>query len=146
LRGRAGELGSFGGGRLGTAGGSEMLRFVAAVALSCVAIGGAASSADERPALRVDAQRLQGTWEGKTKVDLGQDYLLVVEFGKAGTAAVGKYEGTYKVDGSKVNFALTKPKESNLSVSITKLTDEELVWRDEDGQVVAFKKVKADKK
>ena len=70
----------------------------------------------------------------------------MVEFGKDGRVTMGKYKGTYKVAGEKVSFAMTEPKESSFSVTITKLTDDQLVWEDDDKVIVVFKKVKADNK
>ena len=49
-----------------------MSRFWGAVAILCVAMSGGASTGDGKPAPKVDAGKLQGKWEGKTKVDLGR--------------------------------------------------------------------------
>ncbi len=131
-----------------------MRRCVLAVVVLCLAFGPGRSPGDDKPEPKVDAAKLQGRWEGKPTVDLGPDAKSVVEFGKDGKVKMGVVsekltafsEGTYKVEGERVSFAMTKPKESSFAVTIVKLTDDDLEWRNEDKAVVAFKRAKADKK
>jgi uncharacterized protein (TIGR03066 family) len=70
----------------------------------------------------------------------------VIEFTKDGklkiTIANFSLDGTYKVDGDKVHTTMKSPdgKEHKETITITKLTDKELVTKDEKGNVDTFKK------
>lgn len=117
-----------------------LLGFGLVLALAC-----GATAADDK----IDAKKLVGKWEpakpkdGETMVmDFQKDGKLVVS-NKMGEKEV-KLEGTYKLDGDKLTFALKFMEvEIKDTVTITKLTDDVMEGKDKDGKVEAFKKVKA---
>jgi uncharacterized protein (TIGR03066 family) len=101
---------------------------------------------------KFDAKKLVGKWE-PTAPKKGD--AMVMEFTKDGKVIVTgsldgkevKIEGTYKLDGEKLSFKLTFNTETvDESVTITKLTDDELEGKDKKGEVEAFKKVKPKEK
>lgn len=96
---------------------------------------------------KIDAKKLIGKWEPKEK----KGEQMVMEFTKDGKLTVTgdlggkelKIEGTYTLEGNKLSFKLKfmdVPIEE--TVTITKLTDDELEGQDKDGRVEAFRKVK----
>lgn len=97
---------------------------------------------------KIDAKKLIGKWEPKTPKK-GEN--MVMEFTKDGKLILSgegggkdlKIEGTYKLEGDKLSFKM-KFGEATVdeTVTITKLTDEELEGKDKDGKTETFKKVK----
>jgi uncharacterized protein (TIGR03066 family) len=108
-------------------------------------------AADDKKADPIDAKKLVGKWEAK---GLGDGESLVLEFKNDGkmalTAAKGEEQergdGTYTLDGNKltVNLTLKGEKDTNV-VTISKLTDAELLWTTKSGKERVFVRVK-DKK
>lgn len=104
-----------------------------------VALAATAARADDKPE-KVDAKKLVGRWE---PADAPKAVKVVIEFTKDGKLAIevdfgGKAEkttGTYKVDGNKLSVTMKKGdgKERSESMTVTKLTDDELVM-EEDGK------------
>jgi uncharacterized protein (TIGR03066 family) len=97
---------------------------------------------------KIDAKKLVGKWEPKEKKEGGS---AVIEFTKDGKvtitlAAKGKevkFDGTYKVDGNKVTTTMKfGDKERTDTQTITKLTDTELVSKDEKGKEETLLRVK----
>ncbi|MBP3955258.1 TIGR03066 family protein [Gemmata sp. G18] len=105
-----------------------------------------ANAADEK---KLDEKKLVGKWE-PVKPKKGE--AMVMEFTKDGKLTVTgdmggkevKIEGTYKLDGDKLTFALKfMDLDIKETVTLTKLTDDEMEGKDKDGKVESFKKVKA---
>ncbi|HEY1186099.1 MAG TPA: TIGR03066 family protein, partial [Gemmata sp.] len=97
---------------------------------------------------KFDSKKLVGKWE-PAKPKKGE--AMVMEFTKDGKLTVTgemngkevKIEGTYKLDGDKLSFALKfMDIEIKETVTLTKLTDEEMAGKDKDGKEESFKKVK----
>jgi uncharacterized protein (TIGR03066 family) len=56
-----------------------------------------------------------------------------------------KIEGTYKLDGDKLSMKMTFMGETHEeTVTVTKLTDDELEGKDKSGKTESFKRVKGD--
>lgn len=101
---------------------------------------------------KIDAKKLIGKWEPKAPKK-GEN--MVMEFTKDGKLILAgegggkdvKIEGTYKLEGDKLSFKMkfgdTTVEET---VTITKLTDDELEGKDKDGKSEAFKRVKEKEK
>ncbi|WP_439631803.1 TIGR03066 family protein [Gemmata sp.] len=99
---------------------------------------------------KIDAKKLIGKWEA-AKAKEGAPK-MVVEFAEAGkvtlTVTVGdkseKIDGTYKVDGNKVEVVMALGgKEEKETFTVSKLTDDEMVSKDSKGKEETLKKVKA---
>jgi uncharacterized protein (TIGR03066 family) len=103
---------------------------------------------------KIDAKKLIGKWQ-PAEAAKGAD--VTVEFAEKGklifTIDVGgkteKIEGTYKLDGDKLEMVMVvgkdkdgKDKEQRETVTLTKLTDEELVGKDSKGKEEKLKRVK----
>jgi uncharacterized protein (TIGR03066 family) len=105
-------------------------------------------SADDKKADPIDTKKLVGKWEPKDKKE---GMSAVVEFTKDGKVNItlsGKdkditFGGSYKVDGNKVTTVMTyNGKESTETHTITKLTDTELVSKDDKGREETLVRVK----
>ena len=116
------------------------LLFAAVAVLVMVGFAGA----DEK----VDAKKLIGKWAPKDPKK-GEDF--VMEFAEKGKLIVTfnangkeiKIEGTYKVDGNKIEVAMSfNGKEAKETHTVTKLTDDELVSKDEKGKDETLKRIK----
>ncbi|MBN9122563.1 MAG: TIGR03066 family protein [Planctomycetes bacterium] len=115
-----------------------------ALAVTLVVCAGAAAK-DEK----IDAKKLVGKWEPKEKKE-GASF--VIEFTKDGKVTISvnakekeaKFEGTYKVDGNKVTTAIKfGEKEQKETHTIIKLTDTELVSKDEKGKEETLLRIKS---
>jgi uncharacterized protein (TIGR03066 family) len=100
---------------------------------------------------KIDAKKLVGTWEPK-EAKKGED--MKMEFTKDGkliltanaNGAQLKAEGTYKLEGNKLSFKMKFGDATQEdTVTITKLTDDELEGKDKDGKSEAYKRVKGGK-
>jgi uncharacterized protein (TIGR03066 family) len=122
------------------------------IGVAVLALAGAALVADDKKEKDkkdpIDGKKLIGKWEPE-KPKKGE--LASIEFTAAGKliaiADVGgkdaKAEGTYKLDGDKLTFEITFMGETvKETITITKLTDDELEGRDKEGKAEAFKKAK----
>jgi uncharacterized protein (TIGR03066 family) len=99
---------------------------------------------------KIDAKLLVGKWEPESRPD-GVDK-MVVEFTKDNKVTLDieaqgnkqKIEGTYKVDGNKISIKIMREgQEIDQTRKITKLTENELVTKDEEmNQERKYKKVK----
>ena len=109
------------------------------LALAC-----GATAADEK---KIDAKKLVGKWESVADKDKKQP-AMTIEFTADGkfTAVVGpefKIEGTYKVDGNKLLLtAKDKEKEKEITVIVTKLTDDVMEGSSDKGDMRIFKRLK----
>jgi uncharacterized protein (TIGR03066 family) len=106
-------------------------------------------SADDKKDEKIDAQKLIGKWEPKEELDKGRKFTM--EFGKDGkvviTRTVGeqkaRFEGTYKLDGNKLTQTVKDGgKERSDTVTITKLTDSELLIITAKGTDFALVRIK----
>jgi uncharacterized protein (TIGR03066 family) len=106
------------------------------------------SAADEK----IDAKKLVGKWEmtgekkkAKVTVEFTADGKMhvAVSFGDDKEL---KIEGTYKVEGNKIHQTVKiMDKEEMRTVTVTKLTDDELEGENDKGEKATFKKIKKDK-
>jgi uncharacterized protein (TIGR03066 family) len=105
----------------------------------------AATAADDK----IDAAKLVGKWEPK---DAKKDTKLVLEFTKDGKLSVTtdvegkeyKVAGTYALDGNKLAMSLKVGEmEVKETVTVLKLTDDEMVGEQKNGKKESFRRVKA---
>ena len=131
------------------------------VGVSTLVLGVAAFpalAADDKPAAAVDGKKLVAKWEGgailikdsKSLIEFAADGTIKVKTTKkTTTGSIGfSNEGKYTLDGNKLTIITKLPdgKEDKSVAIITKLTDEELEWRNSAERVEAFKRVKEEKK
>ena len=121
------------------------LRLVAVLAVGCLV--GAGARGDEKDY----AKKIVGKWE-VTKAD--ENTLpkgSIVEFTKDGKFTSREklndkdvtFEGTYKVTGDKFDLDLKMGDQSiKVTITITKLTDDEMHTKNEEGKVVEVKRKK----
>jgi uncharacterized protein (TIGR03066 family) len=100
---------------------------------------------------KIDAKLLIGKWEmsgaglppaAKATVEFTKDNKIAFSLDFEGQQQ--KFEGTYKVDGSKMEMTLKGPdgQERTQKLTITKLTDKEAtIKHDEKGDEAKFKKI-----
>jgi uncharacterized protein (TIGR03066 family) len=111
-------------------------------------LAGAAPAADEKKE-PIDGKLLVGKWEPKapkpgelTSLELTKDGKLVAVAEVGGKPA--KAEGTYKLDGEKLTYEVTYAGETvKETVTLLKLTDEEMEGKDKEGKVYTYKRVKS---
>ncbi len=105
------------------------------------------ATADDKKDEKIDAKKLIGKWapvDDKAPVtieftDKGKMTLSIDLGGKA-----EKIEGTYKLDGDKLEMVMSfGGKEMKETVTISKLTDDEMVGKDSKGKEEKFKRIKA---
>jgi uncharacterized protein (TIGR03066 family) len=126
------------------------MRAILGVAL--VAVMGLAAGADDKDDKKdskIDGKKLIGKWTPK---DAKKDAGLVIEFTKDGklilyvdiAGKTEKVEGTYKLDGNKLTLAIKfGEKENKETLTILRLTDEELESEDSKGQKETLIRAKA---
>jgi uncharacterized protein (TIGR03066 family) len=123
------------------------MRLLLSAAVSVFALSLAA--AEDKKDEKIDPAKLVGRWEPKEKKG------PTLEFKKDGKVAFAmsqdgkelKADGTYKVEGNKVSVALSfEGVEQKMERTITKLTADELVTKDEKGMERTFVRIKADEK
>ena|SRR5437764_11434790 len=111
--------------------------------LAVLLVVAAGVSADDK----FDAAKLVGKWELR---EPPQGVKAVVEFAKDGKlqfnftfdGKTDKVDGTYKLDGDTLTADL---KDKKLTNTVTKLTDEELVVKDEKGKEESYRRLKEKK-
>ena len=95
---------------------------------------------------KIDGKKLVGKWEPADLPGAG----MVVEFTNAGKVSVvvekggktAKAEGTYKLEGDKLEMALKMDgKDHKETITISKLTDDEFVGKDSKGKEEKLKKL-----
>lgn len=132
-----------------------MFRSFAAVIAVAVAAA-APLVADDKKDAKVDAAKLVGKWKLTKSKDIPPGATAVVEFTAKGELKLVmtvekmeiKLDGTYKVNGSKVDTVLKDPGggDKKETMELVKLTDTVLHTKDEKGEVDEFERVKEDKK
>jgi uncharacterized protein (TIGR03066 family) len=107
----------------------------------------AGAPAQETKGEKIDAKKLIGKWQPAEKKD---KEAVTIEFAKDGklylTADFGgkaeKLEGTYKLDGNKLTVGVKLgDKEQTETVTVTRLTDDELMTEDSKGKKETLKKI-----
>jgi len=95
------------------------------------------TTADDKKDSKFDAKKLVGKWQPKDEKEKG----MLIEFtkdGKVSLSAEGKgkdfkIEGKYKLDGNKLSMEMEfGGKSQSMTRTITKLTDTEMVSKDDD--------------
>jgi uncharacterized protein (TIGR03066 family) len=106
------------------------------------------ATAEDKKEVKIDAKKLIGKWEPAEEV---KNAKIVIEFSDNGKMTVqytidGKVEtmeGTYKVDGNKIEMSKAGSKDVSRTLIVTKLTDDELVSKDTaTGKDGTLKKIK----
>ncbi|HJZ56189.1 MAG TPA: TIGR03066 family protein [Gemmataceae bacterium] len=115
-----------------------------------VLMGLAAGAAqDDKKDSKIDGKKLVGKWTPK---DAKKEAGLVIEFTKDGKLVLTvdiagkteKVEGTYKLDGNKLTMAIKfGDKENKETMTVLKLTDDELETEDSNGKKETLLRVKA---
>ena len=117
-----------------------------------LAVAGWLGAADDKKGEKIDGAKLVGKWEPKDPKK-GEEF--VMEFTRDGKMVVAgtldgkpqKLEGTYKFDGARLSFELKAPGETiRETITLLKLTDDELEGREKDGRVEALKRAKPKEK
>jgi uncharacterized protein (TIGR03066 family) len=123
------------------------MRAILGCGLAVVLAVTAGVSADDKTE-KVDGKKLIGKWEPKPD-DGKKAENFVIEFAKEGkvsfTAGGGaiKADGTYKLDGNKLLLTLKLgDMEKSMTRTISKLTDTELVSKDEKGKEDTLVRIK----
>lgn len=110
-----------------------------------------ANASDDKKDEKIDVKKIIGKWE---PTEGKQDFKMVVEFAEKGKLSLSltvmdkteKIDGTYKVEGNKMDLTLSiGGKEQKETLTILKLTDEEMATEDSKGKKETFKRIK-DKK
>ncbi|MCI0702375.1 MAG: TIGR03066 family protein [Planctomycetia bacterium] len=118
------------------------------LALVCGSVTAQEKKDKEKEKEKFDAKKLLGKWESNPPKK-GES--IVMEFAANGKLTMSgdvngkelKVEGTYKLEGDKLSFELRHMGEtSKATITLTKLTDNELEGKDSKGKSEAFKKVK----
>jgi uncharacterized protein (TIGR03066 family) len=119
--------------------------------LLCIGVILIGESAAAAPAPKANRQKILGVWE-VTKSDDGTPAGTTIEFTKDGKmtvkAKVGDetltLEGIYKLERDKVTLTYREPggQEMTDTATITKLTDKELILKDDKGKIDEFKRKK----
>src|SRR5262245_13362113 len=123
------------------------MRTILGCTLAAVLVLVAGFHADARQD-KVDAKKIIGKWEPKEQPKGAK---LIYEFAKEGKLTLSftigdkseKLDGTYKIDGEKISATLKKgDKEETQNRTIVKLTDAELVTKDEKGMEKTLLRIK----
>jgi uncharacterized protein (TIGR03066 family) len=135
----------------------KLLASLIAAAVAAAGIAAPPQKADEK---KSNKDLIVGTWElvKTSQGDLGGQ-VLHLEFTKDGkmkmSAVQGKektlvYEAKYKVEGDKEDKlpyeSITEGIDKKETLKIKKMTEDEMVFEDDDGIVEEFKRVKEEKK
>jgi uncharacterized protein (TIGR03066 family) len=125
----------------------DVMRAILSCALGLLLSSGLVAD-DKKGGEKIDAKKLIGRWQPKDKKAVP----MVYEFRKDGTlvnetvaddGTKFRSEWAYKVDGNKLTLTLKAPgKELTINSTITKLTDSELVGKDEIGQEQTLVRIK----
>ena len=111
----------------------------AAMILAFAGFNGAAGQDKEK----IDPKKLIGKWEPK-------EGRVVIEFADKGKLTLSvdadgksqKFDGTYKLDGNRLEIVIMIEKEQKETLTIKKLTDDELVTTDSKGKEETLKRKK----
>ena len=114
-------------------------------------IAAPAFAADEK----FDSEKLVGTWKLTKSKSLPPGASAVVEYLKDGTATLKvdimgmklEFKGKWKIDGNKLIITMKEGEKEKEDIdTITKLTADELVSKNKDGDEDTWAKVKEEKK
>jgi uncharacterized protein (TIGR03066 family) len=116
----------------------------ALLVLACAVCG-----ADEKKDEPLDGKVLIGKWEPKvpkkgelTSIEFTKDGKLIALAEVGGKAA--RAEGTYKLEGNKLTYEVAYMGETiRETVTLIKLTGDEMESKDKEGKVDSFKRVKS---
>jgi len=120
-----------------------LMGFVAVLMLACYTGHAAAQE-------KIDAKKLIGKWQPADSAKGGVD--ITLEFTDKGKMIIAialgdkseKIEGSYKLDGDKLELLMSfGGKDQKETVTLTKLSDEEMIGKNKDGKEEKFKRVKA---
>jgi uncharacterized protein (TIGR03066 family) len=124
------------------------MRRVIGVAVVLVLACGA-RGAQEKKDEPINGKLLIGKWEPKvlkkgelTSIEFTRDgkLIAIAEVGGKGARA----EGTYKLEGNKLTFEVTYTGETTKeTVTLLKLTDDEMESRDKEGKIDTYKRMKS---
>ena len=124
------------------------MRAILGSAMAAILMFTATVGAEDKKEEKIDAKKLLGKWEPSEKK---MDAEVTIEFlkdGKLSITANGagkefKFDGTYKVNGNKLELALSfGGKEKTETATIVKLTDDELTTEDGKGKKETLKRKK----
>ncbi len=128
-----------------------MRALMGAVAVLVLAgLTGSAGAQDKKDKQdKFELKKLIGKWEPSDAI---KGASVILEFSEKGKMAISidlggkaeKIEGTYKLEGDKLDMMIAiGGKEQKETVTISKLTDEEMIGKDSKGKEEKFKRVKA---
>ena len=115
---------------------------------AAILVFSAASAADDKKDEPIDLKKILGKWEPS---EAKKDFKAMAEFADKGKLSLwitvmektDKIEGTYTVDGNKLDLTLSiGGKEQKETLTILKLTDEEMATEDSKGKKETFKRIK----
>jgi uncharacterized protein (TIGR03066 family) len=121
-----------------------MRALIGAVVVLALAGFTAAGQEKDKDKDKVDIKKLMGKWEpkeGGITIEFADKGKLILSVDLGGKTE--KVEGTYKLDGAKLEVVLSfGGKEMKETLTIKKLTDDELVTTDSKGKDETLKKAK----
>lgn len=118
-----------------------------ALAIVLVAFAGIPAGAQDKDDKKIDEKKLIGKWEPANAPAAAK---VVIEFSEKGKVTVSadvggkaeKLEGTYKLAGDKLSVTMkNEGKERTETMTVTKLTDTELVAKDDGGKEETLKRI-----
>jgi len=123
-----------------------MVRWMSALVLALVCVTFTSAFQD-----KIDAGKIVGKWEPDTK-DAPAGAKIVMEMTKDNKLTVNaefngqklNMEGTYKLEGNKLNVKMKIPsgEEKSTTLTIVKLNDEELITKEGDKKEEKLKRIK----
>jgi len=102
-----------------------------------------AATAQDKEKDKLDPKKLIGKWEpkeGKVVIEFTDKGKLTISVD--GDAKGQKFEGTYKLDGNRLEIDIVIDKPQKETLTVKKLTDEELVTTDSKGKDESLKRKK----
>ncbi|MFO0825678.1 MAG: TIGR03066 family protein [Gemmataceae bacterium] len=104
------------------------------------------TSAQDKQDEKIDAKKLLGQWQvmpDKAVVTFGENGKLTIN---PGTDTSKTIDGTYKIEGNKIQVVVGAPgNDKKETLTVVKLTDEELVTKDTKGKEDKFVRLKPKK-
>jgi uncharacterized protein (TIGR03066 family) len=115
----------------------------AIVILAFAATTGVRAQEKEKDKDKIDLKKLMGKWEpkeGKVLIEFADKGKLVLSVDANGKGQ--KFEGTYKLDGNRLEIDILIDKQQKETLTVKKLTDDELVTTDSKGKEETLKRKK----
>jgi uncharacterized protein (TIGR03066 family) len=113
-------------------------------AVVVLAFAGFAAAGQDKDKDKIDAKKLIGKWEpkeGGISIEFADKGKLILSVDLGGKTE--KVEGSYKLDGAKLEVVISfGGKEMKETLTIKKLTDDELITTDSKGKDETLKKAK----